>query len=74
MIDSKHETKICPRCGREFVCKVNRIYLCDCMGVRLSPETVEHIRQLYDSCLCVVCLEALECVVRGQSDIPRWTQ
>lgn len=41
MINHKHETKICPRCAREFVCKTNRIHHCDCMGVRLSPQTME---------------------------------
>jgi hypothetical protein len=71
LIDHKHEAKICPRCAREFVCKANRIHRCDCMGVRLSPETVEYIRQSYDDCLCVACLEALQCVVGGRLDIPR---
>ena len=69
MIDEKHETKICPCCAREFVCKVNRIHQCDCMAVHLSPETVERIRDLYDSCLCVACLEALERVVSRQSEV-----
>jgi len=64
MIDHKHEPKICPRCVREFVCKANRIQQCDCMGVRLSPETLEYIREAYDDCLCVACLEYLEASVR----------
>ena len=71
MSGHKHETKICPCCAREFVCKVNRIHQCDCMNVRLSPETVEHIRQFYDNCLCVACLQALERLVRSQLDISR---
>jgi hypothetical protein len=70
MIDLKHEAKICPRCAREFVCKANRIHRCDCMDVRLSLEAMEHIRQLYDDCLCVACLEALECVFGSRSEVP----
>jgi len=34
------------------------------MGVRLSPETLEYIREAYDDCLCVACLEYLEASVR----------
>ncbi|MGR8930639.1 MAG: cysteine-rich CWC family protein [Gammaproteobacteria bacterium] len=56
----KHEAKHCPRCRRQFVCKVNRIHRCDCSNVCLSLETIEYIRQVYDECLCSVCLKELE--------------
>lgn len=56
----KHESKICPRCGGSFVCKANRIHQCDCMGVLLSADAVEFIRQRYDDCLCVACLQTLQ--------------
>jgi hypothetical protein len=65
--DEKHERKICPRCGGSFVCKANRIHHCDCMGVLLSDETVEYIRQHYDDCLCVACLQALQQGVGGKA-------
>ena len=71
MIDHKHEARICPRCACEFVCKANRIHQCDCTRVRLSLETVEYIRQRYDDCLCFGCLEVLESVISGRTDIPR---
>lgn len=69
MIDHPHEARICPRCAREFACKANRIHRCDCMGVRLSRETVEQIRQRYDDCLCVACLEAVERGVGGRLEM-----
>ena len=52
----KHETKRCPRCGRYFLCKVNRIVHCECMTVPLAPETLEIISEQYNECLCVACL------------------
>ena len=52
----KHEIKSCPRCGRSFVCKANRIVHCDCMTVPLAQETLEIIAEQYNECLCVTCL------------------
>jgi len=72
MTDQKHEAKTCPRCAREFVCKANRIHQCGCMEVRLSRETVDHIRQTYDGCLCVACLALLESSTEIRLDALRW--
>jgi hypothetical protein len=52
----KHEIKRCPRCGRSFRCKVNRIVHCECMTVPLAPETLEIISERYNDCLCLACL------------------
>jgi len=52
----KHEVKRCPRCGRDFVCKVSRFVHCDCTTVPLPPATLDLIRGRYDDCLCVACL------------------
>ena len=60
MVDSnvqeKHKGKKCPRCGRSFVCKSNRIEHCECVTVPLTPDTVQYIQEHYDDCLCVTCL------------------
>ncbi|WAR45965.1 cysteine-rich CWC family protein [Methylomonas rapida] len=70
--DSKHEAKHCPRCQRQFICKANRIHRCDCSNVRLSPETSEHIWQLYDECLCQICLSELETIVTPLKSHQLW--
>ena len=59
-LDPKHETKICPRCGRPFVCKANRVMHCDCMSLSLSEEVVDYIATHYDDCLCLGCLQELQ--------------
>lgn len=67
MDSDKHETSLCPRCGTLFVCKANRINRCECSSVRLSPETVEMIRQTYSGCLCITCLEPLQAICTEQT-------
>jgi hypothetical protein len=56
---SKHEIKICPRCGVTFECKVNNPVHCQCAGVALSRELSERISERYRDCLCVDCLKAI---------------
>ena len=55
----KHAIKSCPRCGNDFECKTSAIALCQCQGVRLSPEQLNYIGGLYGDCLCATCLGEL---------------
>lgn len=58
-MDSKHETKTCPRCGVTFECKVNDLVHCQCVNATLSRELSERIKERYDDCLCFKCLSAI---------------
>jgi hypothetical protein len=54
--NNKHEPKVCPRCNKEFVCKVNRVHNCDCMTIHLNKKKTEFIGETYNDCLCISCL------------------
>ncbi|MFB1488372.1 MULTISPECIES: cysteine-rich CWC family protein [unclassified Thiocapsa] len=68
----KHESKTCPRCGASFECKANRVERCCCIGVALTPETLDYLGEHYRDCLCVACLEAVNRRVgsRGSDEEP----
>ncbi|GAB3259459.1 hypothetical protein GCM10027347_23100 [Larkinella harenae] len=53
----KNETVGCPRCGAAFECKVDDINLCQCVMVQLDDNQRNYVRSLYDTCLCVSCLQ-----------------
>jgi hypothetical protein len=53
---SLHESKICPRCKREFECKSGNIIQCQCHGMKLSEEVLHELACYYDDCLCRTCL------------------
>lgn len=61
----KHAPDECPRCGEIFICKVNTIFQCDCMNIKLSAKQSAYIKtytELYFGaygCLCMNCLKAL---------------
>lgn len=56
---AENTNKTCPRCGRVFVCRANAVDTCDCMGIRLSAQALEAIRDRYADCLCAACLHEL---------------
>ncbi len=64
------EIKTCPRCGLSFRCMANLVERCDCALVDLAPSTLHDIRALYDDCLCVACLHALNAYAEV-TDSPR---
>src|SRR6187200_530223 len=51
-----HETKICPRCSQEFMCKAGNIASCQCSSILLSAEETALIEAHYGNCLCINCL------------------
>lgn len=52
----KHEIKICERCGEQFECKIGNITQCQCYNVHLTKEELIFIKEIYDDCICLVCL------------------
>jgi hypothetical protein len=49
--------KTCPHCGREFDCRHNDIWNCDCLKARLTPDERKTLNRRYpDQCLCLECL------------------
>ncbi|MCS6983594.1 MAG: cysteine-rich CWC family protein [Leptospiraceae bacterium] len=70
--DGKHEELICPRCGRNFVCKRGDIANCQCSSVHLMPQTLKFLQKTYYGCLCVFCLLELNELVRQslEEDFP----
>lgn len=57
---NKYDSKKCPRCGKEFICKPGNITQCQCYSVNLSKNESLFIKELYDDCLCYDCLEKLK--------------
>ena len=55
-----HETKPCPRCKRNFECKVGNIAECQCCQIQLSYEERVFIESKYTDCLCLQCLKTLQ--------------
>ncbi|RYD90064.1 MAG: hypothetical protein EOP54_24565 [Sphingobacteriales bacterium] len=56
----KHEMKYCPRCQAPFECKVGSINLCQCSGIRLTPEETEFMNANYTDCLCAACIKQVK--------------
>lgn len=54
-----HETKKCPRCARNFECKVGNIAECQCSQLQLTHEERVYIEDKFIDCLCGQCLETL---------------
>lgn len=54
---TKHEVKLCPRCGAAFECKVNNPMHCQCAHIVLSSDQLEALQARYDDCLCADCLQ-----------------
>ncbi len=52
--------KICPHCGRTFLCHHEDITKCQCSLVQLTDKARATIQAQYpDQCLCVHCLRTL---------------
>ena len=51
--------KVCPRCGREFVCRKDAPSLCQCAGIVLSERVRAYLKETYKDCLCRECLEEI---------------
>lgn len=56
----QHEVKKCPRCTRNFECKVGNIAECQCNQVTLTYEERIFIEEKYVDCLCGQCLQTLQ--------------
>jgi hypothetical protein len=57
---SKHEEKICERCGNSFECKYSNITNCECYAVQLDAEEREILNSQYTDCLCAGCLLSIK--------------
>lgn len=55
-MNSKHELKPCPRCGKTFECKVGDVAHCQCFGIVLNDKAINFIEKKYADCLCSNCL------------------
>ena len=55
-------TKTCPHCHCEFDCRNDNILECDCVHVILSKEALNYISSRYADCLCVDCLQEINCM------------
>ena len=51
--------KTCARCGATFVCKVDDLPHCQCVGIGLSAELLHKLNDTYSDCLCSRCLKEL---------------
>jgi len=54
---SKAEVKNCPRCEQSFECHSSAMFLCQCNQVDLDEEVMEQLRDHYDDCVCLKCLQ-----------------
>lgn len=57
---SKHEIIPCERCSARIECKANSYTKCQCSDIQLTLNEVQYIAELYDGCLCIVCLHELQ--------------
>ncbi|MCG6896684.1 MAG: cysteine-rich CWC family protein [Thiocapsa sp.] len=53
---TKHELKVCPRCGATFECKANRPSQCACAAILIPERVLDELQLRYSDCLCVRCL------------------
>ena len=51
--------KTCARCGATFICKVDDLPHCQCVGVSVSPDLLAKLHDTYSDCLCSRCLKEL---------------
>jgi hypothetical protein len=61
-----HETVTCPRCQRNFECRVGSILRCQCQDITLTEEERLFIQQGYNGCLCIDCLYDMQAAFRQQ--------
>ena len=68
----KHETKVCPRCGKYFECKMGDIHNCQCSTVQLTNEAREMVGEKFEDCLCKACLLSIQAEFKLKSDKKRF--
>jgi len=56
----QHEPKKCPRCNKQFECRVGDVPNCQCSSISLSVEERAFIEDRYQDCLCIDCLKELK--------------
>ncbi len=56
----QHEIKNCPKCNREFECKLGNITECHCNSITLSPEEQLLLGEKFTDCLCHECLVTMQ--------------
>lgn len=52
--------KTCPRCTKNFECKVENIAACHCSSITLATEEQGFISKNYSDCLCNSCLKEIQ--------------
>ena len=55
-----HESRKCPRCSKQFECRVGDVSNCQCSSISLSIEERAFIEDRYEDCLCIDCLKELK--------------
>lgn len=60
--------KQCERCKKEFVCDDQNISACDCQTIILNKEQTDLLKQNYQDCLCLNCLEELSVRVNSTKE------
>ena len=56
----KHEAIPCERCETRIECKANTITKCECSIVQLNLNETQYISEIFEGCLCTVCLLELK--------------
>jgi len=56
----KHEIVQCERCKKPFECKANAYSKCQCGTVQLTLNEVQYVSELFEGCLCALCLLQLQ--------------
>ncbi len=56
--------KVCPHCGKSFVCRNHDILNCDCLLVNLTDADL-HVHYP-DECLCIDCLKLINQQINNQ--------
>lgn len=56
----QHDPQICPRCSKDFVCRVGDVPNCQCSSITLTVEERAFIEDRYHDCLCIDCLRDLK--------------
>ncbi|MBC8283054.1 MAG: cysteine-rich CWC family protein [Nitrospinae bacterium] len=51
--------KACSRCGVLFECENDSPKPCQCDAVPLSKEQLDYIKENFENCLCLDCLQHL---------------
>ena len=58
MAEARGDNARCPRCGAAHHCGAKEA--CGCAQVRLDEATRAALRQCFEGCLCLACLNVLQ--------------